>query len=96
MLSFDPSKIKIVQVELISEWMYKMKSGEFLKIWENCDTPAKVKNDIRKAPDEELIKCLNGTVGEKWNQNNTDAKCIYEKLPLSNCKTTVEQESGSI
>ena len=72
-----------------------MKSEELSKIWENC-SPGK---DVRKAPvkrDHEFIKCLNGTVGEKWNQDNKDAKCISDNLPLSICKTTVQQEIGSI
>ena len=73
-----------------------MKSEEFLKLWEKCDTSGKDKKDIREAPDEEFIKCLDGTVGEKWIQNNTDAKCISENLPKFTCKTTVQQESGSI
>ena len=73
-----------------------MKSEEFLKLWEKCETSGKDKKDIREAPDEEFIKCLDGTVGEKWIQNNTDAKCISENLPKFTCKTTVQQESGSI
>ena len=73
-----------------------MKSEEFLKLWGKCDTSGKDKKDIREAPDEEFIKCLDGTVGEKWIQNNTDAKCISENLPKFTCKTTVQQGSGSI
>ena len=72
-----------------------MKSEELSKIWENR-SPVK---DVREAPvkrDQKFIKCLNGTVGMKWNQNNKDAKCISDNLPLSTCKTTVQQESGSI
>ena len=88
--------MKIVRIEFILEWLHKMKSEELLKIWDNCSPPEK---DVREAPgktDETLMKCLKGTVGEKWNQNNNDAKCISENLPLSACKTTVEKDSGSI
>ena len=98
MINFLPSKMKIIKEspEFILEWLYKMTSEEFLKLWEKCDTSEKIKKDVPEAPDEEFIKCLNGTVGEKWIQNNTDAKCISENLPFSTCKTTVQQESGSI
>ena len=88
--------MKIVRIEFILEWLHKMKSEELLKIWDNCSPPEK---DVREAPgktDETLMKCLKGTVGEKWNENNNDAKCISENLPLSACKTTVEKDSGSI
>ena len=73
-----------------------MKSEELIQIWDNC-SPGTVPGTPIES-DETFITCLKGTVGEtkNWSDKNNQAEWLSKNLSLSKCKTTVQQEKGSL